>query len=178
MGSIQIPVINVNLPIYHGTSAEVLEKGVGHLERTPFPIGGEGNHSVLTGHTALPDARLFSDLSRLVKGDVFYIHVYKETFAYQVDQITVVTPDNTEPLIPEAGQDYVSLVTCTPYGINSHRLLVRGTRIAYEEVVKEQQQGEVAAAAKTIIRYDLVVALIMLVLVVIFLVSLFFRKKY
>ncbi len=173
MGSIQIPVIDVNLPIYHGTGADVLAKGVGHMEMTPFPIGGPGNHSVLTGHTALPDARLFTDLIKLKEGDVFYIHIYKEIFAYQVDQISVVKPDNTKLLLPESGRDYVSLVTCTPYGINSHRLLVRGTRIPYEAAVMEQQPGVGTAAAKVFIHYDLVIALVMLFLVIIFLVIIF-----
>lgn len=133
MGVLQIPKIDVNLPIYHGTSQEVLEKGVGHMEMTAFPIGGAGNHSVLTGHTALPTATLFTNLDKMEEGDEFYIQVQKETIAYKVDQIMVVEPSNTKPLAPQAGEDYVTLVTCTPYAINSHRLLVRGTRVPYEE---------------------------------------------
>lgn len=176
MGSIRIPVIDVNLPIYHGTSAEVLAKGVGHMEMTPFPIGGEGNHSVLTGHTALPDARLFTDLDRLQEGDVFYIRIYKMTLAYQVDQITVVTPDNTALLRPEAGRDYVTLVTCTPYGINSHRLLVRGVRIPHEASAKALEQDTAGGASRLSLPYDLVVALAMLALVVMLLLWALIRK--
>lgn len=133
MGTLEIPKIDVNLPIYHGTGTQVLEKGVGHMEMTAFPIGGEGNHSVLTGHTALPTATLFSGLNKLEVGDGFYIKIYNQIMAYRVDNIVVVEPSNTRPLMPEPGKDYVSLVTCTPYAVNSHRLLVRGVRIFYTE---------------------------------------------
>lgn len=133
IGYIEIPVIDVSLPIYHGTGETALKRGVGHMEMTAFPIGGEGNHTVLTGHTGLPSAKLFTDLNQLAVGDVFYIHVLKETLAYEVDQILIVQPENTEDLRPVKGKDYVTLITCTPYGINSHRLLVRGTRVPYDE---------------------------------------------
>lgn len=131
MGYIEIPTIDVFLPIYHGSSESVLQRGVGHMENTAFPIGGGGDHSVLTGHTGLPSAKLFTDLDKLVVGDTFLITILNRTIAYEVDKITVIEPDNTEDLRPVAGEDYVTLVTCTPYGINSHRLLVRGTRIPY-----------------------------------------------
>jgi len=144
IGHIEIPIIDVYQPIYHGTGEEVLEKGVGHMQYTAFPIGGEGNHTVLTGHTGLTSARLFTDLDQLETGDVFYIHVLDEILAYEVDQILVVEPSDTDELLPVAGKDYVTLVTCTPYGINSHRLFVRGTRIPYEEAVAEQADGEEA----------------------------------
>jgi len=133
IGYIEIPAIDVYYPIYHGTSARVLSMGVGHMENTAFPIGGEGNHTVLTGHTGLSSARLFTDLDKLEPEDIFYITVLDTTIAYEVDQILVVTPDDTGELMPVAGEDHVTLVTCTPYGINSHRLLVRGTRIPYTE---------------------------------------------
>lgn len=132
MGYIQIPKIDVGLPIYHGTGQEVLYKGIGHIENTAFPIGGEGNHVVLTGHRGLPTARLFTNLDQMEMDDVFYLRVLDETLAYQVDQILVVEPEDTEALRPVEGKDYVTLVTCTPYAINSHRLLVRGTRIPHE----------------------------------------------
>jgi len=141
IGYINIPKIDVNLPIYHGTDDEVLQKGVGHMEMTAFPIGGEGNHAVLTGHTGIPSAKFFTDLTELEMGDVFYIVVLNQTIAYEVDQILVVKPDETDSLKPVAGEDYVTLVTCTPYGINSHRLLVRGMRIPYEEAVKLQEEN-------------------------------------
>lgn len=165
MGSILIPDINVSLPIYHGTGEDVLKKGVGHMEMTPFPIGGTGNHSVLTGHTALPDARLFSDLNKLKEGQIFYISIYQGTLAYQIDQISVITPDDTALLVPDAGQDYVTLITCTPYGVNSHRLLVRGTRIPYEEAGTVFEEEMKDSSTEVSVPYDLTIALVMLGLV-------------
>lgn len=138
IGYINIPKINVNLPIYHGTSEEVLNKGVGHLENTAFPIGGKNNHAVLTGHRGLSSAKLFTDLDKLDVGDIFYIHVLDETLAYQVDQVLVVEPNVTENLRSVKGEDYVSLVTCTPYSVNTHRLLVRGTHVPYDGDEAEQ----------------------------------------
>jgi len=138
MGTLEIPCISVNLPIYHGISEEVLRKGVGHLKQTPFPIGGEGRHAVLSAHRGLPEARLFTDLDKLEIGDEFYIHVFDEVFAYQVDQIKVVEPGASKYLLPVEGEDHVTLLTCTPYGINSHRLLVRGVRTEYVPEVKEE----------------------------------------
>lgn len=133
MGSIDIPRVDIYLPIYHTTDAEVLAKGAGHLKNSSLPVGGTGTHAIISGHTALPSAELFNNLSDVEKGDVFYIHVLNETLAYEVDQIKVVLPDNIEDLLIDKDEDYVTLVTCTPYGINSHRLLVRGRRIPYEE---------------------------------------------
>lgn len=133
MGSIDIPRVDIYLPIYHTTDAEVLAKGAGHLKNSSLPVGGTGTHAIISGHTALPSAELFNNLSDVEKGDVFYIHVLNETLAYEVDQIKVVLPDNIEDLFIDRDEDYVTLVTCTPYGINSHRLLVRGRRIPYEE---------------------------------------------
>lgn len=129
MGYIDIPSIDVHLPIYHGVDSDVLAKGVGHLPESSFPIGGEGNHAVLTGHTGLPGAHLFTDLTELDEGDEFSIHILEEELTYRVDQITVVLSHETGDLAPRAGKDYCTLVTCTPYGINSHRLLVRGERV-------------------------------------------------
>lgn len=129
MGYIQIPVIDVILPIYHGVSNEVLEKGVGHLPTSSFPIAGAGNHAVLTGHTGSPGARLFTDLEKVQKGDCFQVTVGDTHETYQVDRIKVVLPDETADLQPIPEGDYCTLVTCTPYGVNSHRLLVRGFRV-------------------------------------------------
>lgn len=140
MGYIEIPVIDVYLPVYHSVDESVLTKGIGHIPKTAFPIGGEGNHSVLTGHTGLPSAELFTDLEEVKEGDRFYVHIAGEVVAYEVDQILVVLPEEVDGIMPVAGKDYCTLVTCTPYGINSHRLLVRGYRIemeAAEEVVAE-----------------------------------------
>ena len=136
MGYLSIPKINIKLSIYHGTSDEVLQTGVGHLNGTKLPIGGESTYSVLAAHRGLPSARLFTDIDQLEKGDMFYIHVLDETLAYQVDQILdMVDKDDHETLEKalqiEEGKDQVTLFTCTPYGVNSHRLLVRGTRVPY-----------------------------------------------
>lgn len=136
MGYVSIPKINVKLSIYHGTADDVLQTGIGHLNGTKLPIGGESTHSVLAAHRGLPSARLFTDIDQLERGDMFYIHVLDETLAYQVDQILdMVDKDDNETLQKalqiEEGQDYVTLFTCTPYGVNSHRLLVRGTRVPY-----------------------------------------------
>lgn len=136
MGYIRIPKIKVEIPIYHGTSESVLQAGVGHFWGTSLPVGGESTHTVLTGHRGLPTKTLFTNMDKLVKGDVFYIKVLDETLAYQVDQILTVLPEETEALSIVPGQDYATLVTCTPYAINTHRLLVRGHRIPYEEAVK------------------------------------------
>lgn len=144
LGYITIPKIDVKLPIYHGTSAEVLAKGVGHIEQSSFPLGGEGTHSVLTGHRGMPDAVLFTDLDKVEKGDKFYLHILDEILAYQVDQIKVVDPEDTSDLKIIGGKDYCSLVTCTPYAINSHRLILRGVRVPYtgeEEITSDEYQG-------------------------------------
>lgn len=140
MGYLEIPAIDLTLGIYHGTSPHVLEEGVGHLENSSLPIGGESTHSVLSAHTGLPDKKLFTDLVLLEEGDTFYIHVLDDILAYEVDDIDVVTPEETESLRIVAGEDYVTLVTCTPYGVNSHRLLVRGTRIPYVPEEKAQEE--------------------------------------
>lgn len=133
MGYVSIPKIEVELPIYHGTSEPVLQTGVGHFEGTSLPVGGESTHAVLTGHRGLPSKLLFTDLDELAEGDVFYIQILDETLAYQVDQIVTVLPEDTGELQIVNGKDYVTLVTCTPYSVNTHRLLIRGIRIPYEE---------------------------------------------
>lgn len=132
MGYLEIPKIDVRLPIYHGVSEEVLSRGVGHMPDTAFPIGGAGNHAVLTGHTGLPSARLFTDLTKLELGDQFHITIAGRTVSYTVDQILVVLPSETAALARVESADYCTLVTCTPYGVNSHRLLVRGVRTEEE----------------------------------------------
>lgn len=129
MGYIEIPKIHVKLSLFHGTDEKVLETSIGHLEGTSLPVGGLGTHSVLSGHRGLPSARLFSDLDKLREGDIFTLHILNETLTYQVDQIRVVEPTDLSTLVANPEQDLVTLVTCTPYGINSHRLLVRGHRI-------------------------------------------------
>ena len=139
MGSVEIPKINITLPIYHTTDKEVLEKAAGHLEGSSLPIGGESTHAVISAHRGLPSAALFTDLDRLEEGDHFLLHVLDDTLCYEVDQILTVEPDETESLAVEEGEDLVTLLTCTPYGVNSHRLLVRGHRVPYEpEVVDDE----------------------------------------
>ena len=137
MGYVEIPKIDVNLPIYHGTSEEVLQKGIGHLLGSSLPIGGEGFHSVLTGHSGLAGAKLFSDLDQLAPGDTFFLHVLGETLAYEVAEINTVLPYETEFLLAAPDEDLCTLVTCTPYGVNSHRLLVRGSRVPYEKAAEK-----------------------------------------
>lgn len=133
MGYVEIPKIDVYLPIYHGTSEEVLEEGAGHLEMTALPIGGENRHPVISAHRGLPSAELFTRLDEMEIGDEFYIHVLDETLAYEVDQIEVILPEELSLLQPEEDRDLLTLLTCTPYAVNTHRLLVRGTRVPYVE---------------------------------------------
>ena len=145
MGYVEIPLIQVNLPIYHGTDSDTLEVGIGHLLGSSLPVGGLNTHSVLTAHSGMANQKMFSDLDRLDLGDVFYLQVLGETLAYQVDQINTVLPHDTTFLGIEEGEDHCTLVTCTPFGVNTHRLLVRGVRIPYEEaevIVEEQLQVE------------------------------------
>ena len=139
MAYINIPKIDVNLPIYHGTDSEHMLKGVGHLVGTSFPVGGIDTHAVLSAHSGLSTAELFTNLADLKKDDLFYIHVLDDVLAYEVDKINVVKPDETNDLKIVPGQDYVTLVTCTPYGINSHRLLVRGHRVEYDPDLEKQE---------------------------------------
>lgn len=139
MAELSIPCIDVNLPIYHGTGEKILEKGIGHIHQSSFPIGGEGYHAILSGHTGLPSVELLTDLEKLKIGDRFYIKILKDTLAYEVDSILVVEPYDTSALQPVEGKDYVTLVTCTPYGINTQRLLVRGVRVPY--IADEESEG-------------------------------------
>lgn len=129
IGYIEIPSIDVSLPVYHGTNDSVLQAGVGHMAGSSFPVGGESTHSVISGHSGMVSSRLLTDLNEVENGDYFFISVLGEKLAYQVDQIKTVLPDETDDLAIVDGEDYVTLVTCTPYGVNSHRLLVRGTRV-------------------------------------------------
>lgn len=140
IGYITIPKIDLELPIYEGSSADVLQKGIGHMEQSSYPIGGEGTHSVLTGHRGLPDAELFTHLDKMEIGDCFYLHVLDEILAYRVDQIKVVEPNETGDLDIIPGKDYCTLVTCTPYSINTHRLLVRGVRTEYNGELESDVQ--------------------------------------
>ena len=144
MGSLEIPGIADQLIIYHGTDDTTLQNGVGHLRGTSFPVGGTGTHSVLSSHSGVPDRKLFTNLDQMKKGDVFYLNILGERLTYKVDKISVVLPHEIEDILIDPDEDYVTLITCTPYGINSHRLLVRGTRITDEEAERsdtEQPKG-------------------------------------
>ena len=175
MGYVEIPKLKTSLPIYHGTDAAVLQIAIGHLAGSSLPVGGEGTHCVLTGHRGLPSAKLFTNLDEMVEGDTFSLHVLDQTLTYEVDQIRVVEPQELDNLEIEEGKDYCTLVTCTPYGVNSHRLLVRGHRIA------DQQNASVPADAVQIDRFLVspVVAavLIGLVLIIILIRRVLRRRK-
>ena len=133
MAYVEIPKLNIYMPVYHGTDEGVLQIAAGHLPGSSLPVGGENTHSLISGHRGLPSAKLFTDIDKLKKGDLFFIHVFDEVLAYKVNQIKIVLPDDVETLEIEKGKDYVTLITCTPYGVNSHRLLVRGERTVYKQ---------------------------------------------
>lgn len=150
MCTIDIPKIGVYLPVRHGTGAETLERTVGHVVGTSLPVGGSGTHAALSAHSGMASAKLFSDIDQLVEGDTFYIHVLDEVLAYEVDQIATVLPGDTSLLQIEDGQDLVTLVTCTPFGVNTHRLLVRGHRVPYvPDLVTESSTTQKAASSWT-----------------------------
>lgn len=140
MGRIEIPKINVDLPIYHGTEDDVLSKGIGHFKPSSLPVGGKSTRSVLTGHRGLPSSKLFTRLDEMEEGDYFFIEVCNETLAYRVNEIIEIKPEELSELQIEPDEDLVTLVTCTPYGINTHRLLVTGERVPYKESIKEEIQ--------------------------------------
>ena len=168
MGYIEIPKIDVNLPIFHGTSEEVLKRGVGHIETTPLPIGGEGNHSVLSAHRGLPSAKLFTDLDKLEIGDVFIIKMLTETLVYRIDQIKVVEPTDTQYLQAEEGEDYITLITCTPYAINTHRMLVRGTRIDTDEYLASINNSNLDNEKQSVNYLFIFIIVVLIILIVIF----------
>ena len=147
MAYVDIPQIGVYLPVQHGTGAETLEKSVGHVVGTSLPVGGSSTHAVLSAHSGMASSKLFSDIDQLEKGDVFYIHVLGEVLAYEVDSINTVLPTDTSLLQIEAGKDLVTLVTCTPFGVNTHRLLVRGHRVPYVPEQKAEDAAEKPAAS-------------------------------
>lgn len=148
MGYVKIPKLDLKLPVYHGTASDTLNRGVGHLQGSSLPVGGEGTHAVLTAHSGMAGRKMFSDLDQLEVGDVFYLEVLGETLAYKIDQIRTVLPYETEELRIVAGKDLCTLSTCTPFSVNTHRLLVRGTRITYEEAVSIE--AETVSGGKTV----------------------------
>ena len=180
MAWIRIPKIHVSLPIYHTTEESVLQKAVGHYVGSSFPIGGEGTHSVVTSHRGLPSARLFTELDLLEKGDVFYIEVLDQKLAYKVDKISTVLPDIEKELDIIPGEDHVTLVTCTPYAVNTHRLLVRGTRIPYDEKEeqKEIEKAEQNFKTETIQRIIFVICFAIVVFGMTIIIAKRLRDKY
>lgn len=174
MGYIDIPIIGVSLPIYHGVEESVLQVAVGHLAGTAFPIGGENTHCVVSGHRGLPTAKLFTNLDEVAEGDVFTVQVLDQTVTYLVDQIRIVLPAEVDDLQIERGQDYMTLVTCTPYGVNTHRLLVRGHRI---ENAEEMQGTLVVADAAQVDSYLVALFIAVPVLVMLMAVSLLRRDS-
>lgn len=169
------------MPIYHGTSKEVLQHGVGHIESTALPIGGTFTHSILTGHRGLPSAELFTNLDQLDLGDRFYIYVLDDVLAYEVDEINTVLPDELQELQAIQGRDLVTLITCTPYGVNTHRLLVRGTRILYvpAEAEEDRQTAEMVSVLGLDVRLQYLGALLGgLFLILIVTIVLLFRRRH
>ncbi len=148
MGYVEIPGISVSLPIYHGTDDDILQIAIGHIEGSSLPVGGPGTHCVISGHRGLPSSKLFTDLDQMAEGDIFMLRVLDETLTYEVDQIRIVEPDDLSLLALEEGKDYCTLVTCTPYGVNSHRLLVRGHRI------ENQTDGSLARITADAVQMD------------------------
>lgn len=178
---LDIPKISVYLPVYYGTSDEVLRKGCGYIQNTSLPVGGENTNSAISGHTGLPGAELLSSLDKMEEKDVFYIHVLGEILAYEVTMVKVVEPDETADIEIVPGEDLVTLVTCTPYGINSHRLLVRGTRIAYEPDVEEQAgvvgpTNAVKGLSNAMIRQLIIIVAILLAAIIAVLAAVIYRR--
>lgn len=176
MGYVEIPKINCKLPIYHGIDDSILQVAIGHIAGTSLPVGGESSHCVISGHRGLPSARLFTDIDKLNQGDTFAIHVLDETLYYEVDQIRIVKPEQTENIRITKGEDYCTLVTCTPYGVNSHRLLVRGHRL------QNQKDSDVRVTADAI-QYEPIIIVpfialpILIVLIIIFIIRDRRRKR-
>ena len=177
LGYIEIPSINIKLPIYYGTSVDILKKGVGVLEGTSLPVGGENTHSVLSAHTGLANQRLFTDIDKLKDGDVFYLHILKKDLAYKVNQIKVVHPDEIDELKISDEKDYVTLLTCYPYGINTERLLVRGERTDLSPSNIEQVQKEISTFNHSNENLILIVIILISVIIIIFLLFLIMKFK-
>ena len=177
MGYIEIPRVKCNLPIYHGTDEAVLQVAIGHVQGSSLPVGGAGTHCVLSGHRGLPSAKLFSDLDQLTEGDVFLLRVLDETLTYEVDQIRTVLPSELDDLAIEEGKDYCTLVTCTPYGINSHRLLVRGHRVENQASASTIRVTADAMQIEPLLIAPLVAAPMLLVLLVMVLIPHPTKKK-
>ena len=176
MGSVEIPKINIKIPIYHTTEEEVLNKGAGHLEGSSLPVGGANTHAVISAHRGLPSASLFTDLDQMKVGDHFLLHVLDETLCYEVDKISVVKPEDTTALAVEDGQDLVTLLTCTPYGVNTHRLLIRGIRTEYVAPEEKAEETPIQQIAKVDPVKIMIIGLVAMVIMII-IVYIVIRRK-
>ena len=171
MGYVDIPEIHVKLPIYHGTDDAVLQIAIGHIEGTSLPVGGVSTHTVISGHRGLPSSRLFTDLDRLVLGDTFTLNVMDKVLTYEVDQIRIVLPEEVDELSITQGMDYCTLLTCTPYGINSHRLLVRGKRVMTKFVANVRVKADALQISTTVVAIFIAVPLLLILTIVIMISS-------
>lgn len=178
MGYIEIPLIGVTLPIYHGTDESILQVAVGHLEWTSLPVGGIGSHCVVSGHRGLPSARLFTDLDQLVPGDLFVLRVLDEILTYEIDQILIVEPHETQELLIDPNEDYCTLITCTPYGVNSHRLLVRGHRVENQEIAATVRVTADATQIDPVIVAPILAIPMLLILLICLLIPKHRRRRY
>ena len=178
MGYITIPELRLKLAIYHGVDESVLQVGIGHIEGSSLPVGGEGTHCVLSGHRGLPSAKLFTDIDKLELGDVFMLHVYDEVLTYEVDQILIVEPEDYSALAIEEGEDYCTLVTCTPYGINTHRLLVRGHRIENRVIDGTRVTSDAIKVNKYLVIAGLSLLLLVIYYLFVLIVRLYKKKRH
>ena len=178
MGYITIPELRLKLAIYHGVDESVLQVGIGHIEGSSLPVGGEGTHCVLSGHRGLPSAKLFTDIDKLVIGDVFMLHVYDEMLTYEVDQILIVEPEDYSALAIEEGKDYCTLVTCTPYGINTHRLLIRGHRVENRVIDGTRVTSDAIKVNKYLVIAGLSLLLLFVYYLFVLIVRLYKKKRH
>lgn len=177
MGYVDIPQIKCTLPIYHGTDEAVLQTSTGHIEISSLPVGGKGTHCVISGHRGLPSARLFTDLDKMVEGDLFMLRILDETLTYEVDQIRIVLPDEITSLEIVEGKDYCTLVTCTPYGVNTHRLLVRGHRVKNQELSKKAKVTADAMQVEPLLVATVIGVLILTILMIAFIIKSKLRRN-
>lgn len=178
IGYITIPELRLKLAIYHGVDESVLQVGIGHIEGSSLPVGGEGTHCVLSGHRGLPSAKLFTDIDKLELGDVFMLHVYDEVLTYEVDQILIVEPEDYSALAIEEGKDYCTLVTCTPYGINTHRLLVRGHRVENKVIDGTRVTSDAIKVNKYLVIAGLSLLLLFVYYLFVLIVRLYKKKRH
>lgn len=178
MGYITIPELRLKLAIYHGVDESVLQVGIGHIEGSSLPVGGEGTHCVLSGHRGLPSAKLFTDIDKLVIGDVFMLHVYDEMLTYEIDQILIVEPEDYSALAIEEGKDYCTLITCTPYGINTHRLLVRGHRVENKVIDGTRVTSDAIKVNKYLVIAGVSLLLLVMYYLLVLIVKLYKKKRY